>query len=745
MSETKLRIGKQLQLSSSPASILYTNADNELTYLAPPGGADVIPFYDDSGVVINWLTLGTNLSISGTTLNATAGAGGYSEIQEEGSPVGASNTKINFVGAGLTAADAGSGVTSVTVDATLNALAGYNTNGLLTQTAADTFTGRTITGTADRITITDGNGVSGNPTINIASTYVGQNSITTLGTITTGIWNGTAVADEYGGTGQTTYAQGDILYASAANTLSKLTVGGANTVLQSNGTVPSWQTLDSSDLSDGANIAHINANETISGTWTFSNNITLNGTPSASTDVITVGYLQTQLANQRRTSVRVATTTAGTLATSFENGDTIDDITLSTGDRILIKDQAAPAQNGIYIVQASGAPVRADDMNAASEVDGTMVIVEDGTTNAGTIWYTISEVTTLDTDSIVWTRLDKATDITAGSGLSFSGLTLNVGTASTGRIVVNANDIDLASGIVAGGGGPGSYGSATQVGTFTVDTYGRLTSASNTTIAIPSTAITDFTEAVQDVVGNASFLSGTGSVTVTYNDGANTLVIDGTNTNIYNTNGTIPAATNRVVSFGNSATTLEFQNAATGVLLSLSDDSVYFNDGVAQFDTDEVNFTTTGGSYDISSAGHVWVIASGADTSITDSRATPLGLEYAADYSATFTTNSLITKKYVDDQISASTTTITRYYVEGSTASTIDLDSGTAVKDIDGNNDSATIPTNHDNLRIYRNGVLLSETGDLTTRDYSLNDSTHVITLATALSASEILIIEITQ
>lgn len=93
-----------------------------------------------------------------------------------------------------------------------------------------------VSGTAGRITSTGG----ATPVIDIDATYVGQNSITTLGTVTTGTWNGTLIGESYGGTGQSTYATGDILYASAPNTLSKLPAGLNTQVLTLSGGVPTW-------------------------------------------------------------------------------------------------------------------------------------------------------------------------------------------------------------------------------------------------------------------------------------------------------------------------------------------------------------------------------------------------------------------------------------------------------------------------------------------------------------------------
>ena len=82
-------------------------------------------------------------------------------------------------------------------------------------------------------------------------------SLTTVGTIGTGVWQGTVIADEYGGTGQSTYAQGDLLYASGADTLGKLALGTAGQQLQVNalGTQVEWATGASAGVTTGKAIA----------------------------------------------------------------------------------------------------------------------------------------------------------------------------------------------------------------------------------------------------------------------------------------------------------------------------------------------------------------------------------------------------------------------------------------------------------------------------------------------------------
>lgn len=102
------------------------------------------------------------------------------------------------------------------------------------------------------------------------------------------------------------------------------------------------------------------------------------------------------------TPVRVATTANGVLATAYENGDTVDDIVLATGDRILLKNQTTQTENGIYVVAASGAPTRATDADSTAELDNLIVEVTEGTASAGKFFTQNTATPTIGVSNIVF-------------------------------------------------------------------------------------------------------------------------------------------------------------------------------------------------------------------------------------------------------------------------------------------------------------------------------------------------------
>ena len=116
------------------------------------------------------------------------------------------------------------------LDATLTSLAALAVStGIMVQTTGDSqFVLRSITGTTNRVTVANGNGGAGNPTIDIASTYVGQTSITTLGTITTGTWNGTSISDTYISSASTWNAKQDALSGTGFVKISGTTISYDN-------------------------------------------------------------------------------------------------------------------------------------------------------------------------------------------------------------------------------------------------------------------------------------------------------------------------------------------------------------------------------------------------------------------------------------------------------------------------------------------------------------------------------------
>lgn len=209
-------------------------------------------------------------------------------------------------------------------------------------------------------------------------------------------------------------------------------------------------------------------NKTISGGTVTGAIVTGLATPSANSDAATKAYVDSLVQGlDAKASARVATTANITLSGT----QTIDGVSVIAGDRVLVKNQTAPAQNGIYLV-AAGAWTRTTDADTWDELVSAFVFVESGTANANNGYTcTIASGGTLGTTAVTWTQFSGAGQITAGAGLTKTGNTIDVGTASSSRIVVNTDSIDLAlTGVTAG-----------DFFKVTVDTYGRVTAGSNPT------------------------------------------------------------------------------------------------------------------------------------------------------------------------------------------------------------------------------------------------------------------------
>ena len=144
-----------------------------------------------------------------------------------------------------------------------------------------------------------------------------------------------------------------------------------------------------------------------------------NGTPRAAGLWKYNGTSWEQFSNENRSesiipkdsvTVRAATTTNGILASDFDNGSTVDGLTLVTNDLILIKNQTTASENGVYVVQATGAPVRHSSADTFSELNryATYVLGEyvggvnvGGTVNKNTQWFQTATLTSL-SDSQTW-------------------------------------------------------------------------------------------------------------------------------------------------------------------------------------------------------------------------------------------------------------------------------------------------------------------------------------------------------
>jgi hypothetical protein len=179
--------------------------------------------------------------------------------------------------------------------------------------------------------------------------------------------------------------------------------------------------------------------------------ITNLGTPTNGTDAATKAYVDAVSEGLHvHPAARAAILTNVSIATALENGDTAGGVTLATGDRILLNGQTNGAENGIYVVQASGQPTRATDFDTATEVDsGDFIFVSAGT-YANTGWVQTLKPATIGTDAISFTQFSGAGTFTAGNGLTLDGTEFKINESITATRSYVDGEIDTHSDATTG-------------------------------------------------------------------------------------------------------------------------------------------------------------------------------------------------------------------------------------------------------------------------------------------------------
>lgn len=273
-------------------------------------------------------------------------------------------------------------------------------------------------------------------------------------------------------------------YSGGISGSASVSLGGSNALSLSN--IPNSSLQNSSVTIGTTGISLGGTSLTLAGLTS----VTLTQDPVSALQVATKQYVDA-VAEGLHVHASCAAATTGTLASitggtvTYNNGasgvgatltlsvslTTLDGYSLQNGDRILVKNEATQANNGIYTWATGGTVLtRATDFDTPTEIaSGDFTFVTNGTLYANTGWVQTNPVTTVGTDPIVWLQFSGAGTYTAGTGLTLAGSQFSI----------------TNTGVAAA-----SYGTASSVPTIAVNAQGQITSASNTSIAINANQIT---------------------------------------------------------------------------------------------------------------------------------------------------------------------------------------------------------------------------------------------------------------
>lgn len=462
--------------NSSNWNTAYTNRITSLTTTGNSGVSTLalnvlnIPNYTLAGLGGQPQLSGTGfVKISGTTIsydNSTYLTGNQS-ISLTGEATGSGTTSLSVtlsnsavIGKVLTGFTSSTG-TILATDSILQAIQKLDGN-LAAATAGGVSS---VTGTTNRITSTGGS----NPIIDISASYVGQSSITTLGTITTGVWNGTAIGDSYISSASTWNAK----QTAYTNLTSIGTLANAAGVLTNDGSgVFSYATVTGYTTEEAQDAVGAMVDSTL---------VYVDATPLLTRAALTGAITASQGSN---------TTSLGSFTLSQLN-TAISDADVATGGGTATGTNTGDnAVNTLYSGLVSNATHTGDATGATAltvvGINGTLLSglttgILKNTTGTGVPsiavagdFPTLNQNTTGSAATLTTGRTIAITGDLAYTSPSFngSGNVTAVGTLAT----VNAN--------------VGSFGNATQVASFTVNAKGLITAASNITITPSASSIT---------------------------------------------------------------------------------------------------------------------------------------------------------------------------------------------------------------------------------------------------------------